>query len=275
MAGIRGQDDDLAAWDEHALEFGRIAWGEDDGNSVDGLITNGQALPHIGHDGTDARVALSQVLRGVRGNIEPDAAGLSDGVEGVGQVVARTSAHLKQRGGRRFGQRCGIQRTLDCPSHGLHEGREVPHGQIGLAGVDHVHVIALVLESGAGREGDVALLGHIKRVAGFRDQAREIIGTRKRGAIIGISQNVDDMRKHVPRLARNLGQQRTKLGGLVLAQLDDDAPAAIGGDAHDNFAGLLYCFHFSARGARLHCCHSESPLVNFFSFQLRPFRRGR
>ena len=81
VAGIRGQDDDLAAWGEHALEFGRIAWGEDDGNSVDGLITNGQALPYIGHDGTDARVALSQVLRSVRRNIESDAAGLSDGVE--------------------------------------------------------------------------------------------------------------------------------------------------------------------------------------------------
>ena len=275
VSGAGGQDDDLAARGENALELGGITRGEDDGNGVDGLIPDGQALPYIGHDGADARVALSQVLRSVRGNVEANAAGLRDGVQSMCQVVAGAGAHLEQGGGRGLGQGGGIQSVLDGPGYGLNEGREVAHGQIGLAGVDHIHVIALVLESGAGGKGDIALLGHIKRVAGFRDEAREIIGTRKRGAIVGIGQNVDDMRKHVPRLARNLGQQGTELGGLVLAQLDDDATAAIRGDAHDDFAGLLYCFHFSARGARLHCCHSESPLVNFFSFQLRPFLRGR
>ena len=257
------------------MEFGGIARGEDYGDCVDGLIPDGQALPYIGHDGADARVALGQVLRGVRGNVEADAAGLRDGVQSMSQVVAGAGAHLEEGGGLGLSQGGGIQCVLDGPGYRLNEGREVAHGQIGLTGVDHIHVIALVLEPGAGGKGDIALLGHIKRVAGFRDESREIIGTRKRGAIVGIGQDVDDMRKHVLRLARNLGQQRTELGGFVLAQLDDDASATIRGDAHHNFAGLLYCFHFSARGARLHCCHSESPLVNFFSFQLRPFLRGR
>ena len=155
------QDDDLAARGEHALELGWVTRGEDDGDCVDGLILDGQALPHIGHDGADARVALSQVLRGVRGNIEANATGLRDGVQSMGQVVAGAGAHLEEGGGRGLGQGGGIQSVLDGPGYGLNEGREVAHGQIGLAGVDHIHVIALVLESSAGREGDILSLIHI------------------------------------------------------------------------------------------------------------------
>ena len=84
VSSAGSQDDDLAAWGEHALEFGRIARSKDDGDCVDGLIADGQALPYIGHDGANARVTLSQVLRRVRGNVEADTAGLRNGVQSMG-----------------------------------------------------------------------------------------------------------------------------------------------------------------------------------------------
>ena len=99
VSSARRQDDDLAARGERALEFGWIARGEDYGDCVDGLIPDGQALPYIGHDGADARVALGQVFRGVRGNVEADAAGFRDGVQSMGQVVAGAGATSRREAG--------------------------------------------------------------------------------------------------------------------------------------------------------------------------------
>ena len=96
-------------------------------------------------------MALGQVLGRVRRNIEADAARAVDGIKRVGQIVASSGADLEERGGRRGRQRARIERVLHRAGHRLDEGREMAGGKVRFAGVDHVHVIALVLEASTGR----------------------------------------------------------------------------------------------------------------------------
>ena len=167
---------------------------------MDGTGADGQLLPHVRHHGAHARVGFSKVLGGRDGHVEAHAARALDQVERVRQVVAGARAGLHDN---RVGVSGGALHNVgDRVGDGLHKGCEMAVGQERLARVDHFQRIALVPDALAGRQGDVALLGHIIRMPRFGDETGKSVRAPKRGEVCRVGQHVHNVIEHVAILPR-------------------------------------------------------------------------
>src|SRR5699024_1101226 len=93
-----------------------------------------------------------------------------------------------------------VKSVLDSACYSFDEGCEMAFGKVCFAGGDHIGVIAFMFKTCARCKSDIPLLSDIKRVTGFRHQTSKVIRARKRSSIGRIRQNINNVRKHKPRL---------------------------------------------------------------------------